>query len=371
MLTRRSALCTTVALLAGAGAMTACSGLPLPTAKRPGTQNAPIRRLRTGATYHGFWNYDSDREMTVALRKLRNAGGRWVRVDMGWATIETTQGIDSDWALEKYDRAIDAALREDLRVLLVLQRTPRWANGSDDEALAPDDPSVFGDFALRISQRYEGKASAIELWNEPNHPAFFAARQEGHEAREHAAMVEDAYRKIKEHGPQGDEALIVLAGGTSEVDVGWWEQMYALGAADFTDVVAVNPYPIPADASITDPSTGTSRMQEIDQLAELMANEGDSGKSIWVTELGWSTHRSEIGSKDTRLSVDDETQADRFEEAVRLMETGYPQIEMILWYNLRDRGGVEDGFETGFGLLEHDLESKPVMHRMEELFVGS
>ncbi|SMY05185.1 Cellulase (glycosyl hydrolase family 5) [Brevibacterium antiquum CNRZ 918] len=371
MLTRRSALCATVALFAGAGTMVACSDLPLPKAERPGMQNAPIRRLRAGATFHGFWNYESDREMILALRTLRNAGGRWVRIDLGWAAVETARGVDSDWALEKYDHAIEVARSEDLKVLLVLQRTPGWANGSDDEALAPNDPSVFGDFALRMSQRYEGKVSAIELWNEPNHSSFFTARQEGQEAPEHAAMVEDAYRKIKEYGPQGDEALVVLAGGTSEVDIGWWERMYALGVADFTDVVAVNPYPVPADASITDISNGSSRIQEIDQLMDLMAGEGDSSKSIWVTELGWSTHRSEVGSKDTRLNVDDETQADRFEEVVRLVEKDYPQIEMLLWYNLRDLGGSGDGFETGFGLLGHDLEPKPVLRRMDELFVGN
>lgn len=370
MLTRRSVLRTAIAVSVGVGASTGCVPIFLPKAERPGVQNAPIQRLLTGATFHGFWNYESKREMVFALRTLRNAGGRWVRVDMGWAAIETSRGVDSSWALEKYDLAIDLANREDLKVLLVLQRTPSWANGSDDETLAPKDPGAFGDFVLRMCQRFAGRVSAIELWNEPNQPSFFTARSPGEEAREHAAMVEDAYRKLKDHGPQNGDSLVVLAGGTSEVDVEWWEQMYAFGVAEFTDVVAVNPYPEPADASIADDSGGRSRMQEIDDLIGLMGREGDADKSVWFTEVGWSTHKSASDSPDDRPSVDEKTQADRFEETVRIVEIDYPQVEMIFWYNLRDSGDVGSGIESGFGLLDRNLEQKAAMHRMRELFVG-
>ncbi|MCT1550184.1 cellulase family glycosylhydrolase [Brevibacterium casei] len=352
-------------ILVGAGGLSACTVRALPESIRPDGQNAPVRRLRTGATFHGFWNYDSEDEMLFALRTLRNAGGRWARIDMGWAAIETARGEYSDWALGKYDAAIDAARSEDLSVVLVLQRTPTWANGSDDESLAPRDPASFGDFALAMSQRYAGRIAGIETWNEPNQPAFFTARTAGEEAREHAAMVKDAYTKIKERGPQGDASPLVFAGGTSRVDVEWWEQMYALGIAGFSDVVAVNPYPVPPNAAITDGSRGPSPLQRLNELIAVMRREDDADRPIWFTEFGWPTGRSDEAS---RSGLTGDEQADRFEEAVRRVEDDYPQVEVAIWYNLRDRD--DGGHASQFGLLDRNLKPKPVLDRMEQLFVG-
>lgn len=368
ILTRRSALRASAMLLLSGAGIAACTRTSLPTRRSTVAKNAPINRLKTGATFHGFWNYDSEDEMLIALRTLSNAGGQWARVDVGWAAIETARGVYSEWALQKYDVAIEAARREDLSVLLVFQRTPSWASGSDDPTRAPVDASAFGDFVLKMSWRYAGRISAVEVWNEPNHAAFFTAQKSGLEAREHAQMVKEAYTKLKEQGPQGASAVLVLAGGTSQVDVPWWEELYALGISDFTDAVAVNPYPALADASISDDSSGPSPMGEVDELIELLNREGDSGKPIWFTEFGWSTHWNWAGTETWQRGVNVATQADRFEEAVRLIESNYPQVELALWYNLRDRGG--SGHESDFGMLKRNLEPKPVLKRMEELFVG-
>lgn len=369
-LTRRSALSASAAVLLGAGMTTACTDQSVPVRRVPDQSDAPITRLRTGATFHGFWNYASESEMLIALRSLRNAGGRWVRIDMGWAAIETARGVHSDWALQKYDVAIDLAHSEDLNVMLVFQRTPSWASGTDDQTRAPIDASAFGDFALDMCVRYAGRVFAVEVWNEPNHSAFFTAQASGQEAREHAKMVADAYSKIREHGPQGDDAVLVLAGGTSTIDIEWWRRMYALGIAESTDIVAVNPYPVPADISLTDDSNGLAPIREIDELITLMSREGDADKPIWFTEFGWSIHWNWFGTRGWEHGVSDGKQADRFEETVKFVESEYPQIEMVLWYNLRDRDGDWGEHEAGFGLMKRNLAPKPVMRRMEELFVG-
>lgn len=369
-LSRRSALSATVAVLLGAGMTTACTDRPVPARRAPGQADAPMDRLHTGATFHGFWNYSSETEMLIALRSLNNAGGRWVRIDMGWAAVETARGVYSDWALQKYDLAIDLAHSEGLNVMLVFQRTPSWASGTDDQTRAPVDVEVFGDFALDMCLRYAGRVRAVEVWNEPNHSAFFTAQEPGDEAREHAMMVADVHAKIREHGPSGDDAVLVLAGGTSKIDIEWWKEMYDLGIAENTDIIAVNPYPDPADSSITGDSSGRSRIDGIDELIALMDRKGDGDKPIWFTEFGWSTHWNWFGTRSWERGVSEAVQADRFEETVRFVESEYPQIELVLWYNLRDREGTSGEHETRFGLMRRNLEPKPVLRRMEELFVG-
>src|SRR5690625_945662 len=120
---------------------------------------------QVGVHFHGFWNYDTETEMLTALQAFKDAGGSWVRVDVGWGTIEPLPGHYSASVLRRYDAAIEAAHGEGLNVLLVFLHAPAWANGSDDRSLAPQDVSDFGDFAVDIANRYAGQVQAIELWN--------------------------------------------------------------------------------------------------------------------------------------------------------------------------------------------------------------
>lgn len=324
-----------------------------------------------GATFHGFWNYDSETQMTTALRSLKQAGGTWVRIDLGWAAVETSKDFYSDWALRKYDTAVNRAHDEGLNVLLVLQRTPKWANGSDDHTLAPHSTSEFGDFARDMSLRYAGKVQTIEVWNEPNLRSFFTARVPGKEAEEHTAMVKDAYTKIKTQGPQGSNSVTVLAGGPSHVDTDWWRRMYQQGIKNYTDVVAVNPYMSASNLSPLVADQGTKyRMNHTAALIRLMTEYGDGNKPVWFTEFGWSTHANTSSTPPWELGVSEAVQADYLEETFNLLRSEYPTVEQVFWYNLRTKA-TGSLHQDGYGLLQRDLTRKPVMERLALILGGS
>jgi len=370
-LTRRAVLLRAGTTLAGSGALSACRELSAEEAA-PQAPSPELSRVAVGATFHGFWNYDSAWEALLALQRLKDAGGSWVRIDVGWAAVEPERGVWSEWALEKYDAAIAGAGSVGLEVLLVLHRVPEWASGSSDFTLAPDDISAFGDFALVLSERYAGSVRAIELWNEPNHSEFFTAREPGAEAREHVEMVRDAYTKIADHGPRGDDALTVFAGGSSGADVQWWEQLYSFGIREVTDIVAVNPYPTPADIGLSgDEPDVVYQLDEVDALSRVMSDHGDHDKPIWFTEIGWSTHRNEAGTADWERGVSAAHQAELLEETMRAVESKFPQVEKVFWYNLRDRAEGGSLHSSHFGLLDRDLRPKPSLERLEKLFRGT
>lgn len=320
-----------------------------------------------GATYHGFWNYASAAERDEALTKLQAAGGEWVRIDVGWATVEETQDVYSDWSLSRYDTVIQEASDKGLKVVLTVQNTPDWAHDSDDVRVAPDNPNELGEFLKDMSLRYSGQIDAIEVWNEPNNPDFFEATTPGQEAEEFYAMVATSYDWVKN---EGDSSVTVFAGGSVYVDDEWWSELYALGIKDVTDVIAVNPYMAVADESPLEPDNGTKwRLQHMPALLQVMADNGDSDKPIWFTEFGWSSHEP-YSANNWEQPVTEEEQADFLEQTLNLVRDSYPQVQNAFWYNLRDRG-TDEVHINNFGLLRNDFSEKPVYARAQSLLVAA
>jgi hypothetical protein len=57
--------------------------------------------------------------------------------------------------------------------LIILWLTPGWANGGRGERVKPTNPGDYARVGRRAENRYAGKVSAWELWNEPNSNDFF------------------------------------------------------------------------------------------------------------------------------------------------------------------------------------------------------
>ena len=71
-------------------------------------------------------------------------GAGWVRL---WASWEQAQPSPNGWAADviyNMNTAANAAKAKGLKVLMVVQRTPAWANGGKGATHPPSDPSTFG-----------------------------------------------------------------------------------------------------------------------------------------------------------------------------------------------------------------------------------
>ena len=215
------------------------------------------------------------------LRLMNVAGISNVRFDIDWA----------DWAKDhSYPRIasiLDSTEREGVNVLAILDQAPRAAlealqQKNHDEFLA-----VWRPFVTDVAKRYGARFHAIEIWNEENlqHGWWNISNPTNY-----LVVLKASYEEIKAASPNTPVCL----GGVSDIGIPFIRALYELGGAPYFDVVCCHPYTIPYA-----PEGGLDA--KLEQLRALMAEFGDAEKPIWITELGFPTHRNGVGTLETQV----------------------------------------------------------------------
>ncbi|MGI9117679.1 MAG: hypothetical protein ACR2JV_08625 [Gaiellales bacterium] len=122
---------------------------------------------------------------TTELNALRAS---WARVDVRWNTIAATQPTNArlpgnaayTWTSVDQQFAAIAAAKltgrtpEALQVLVSIGGTPDWARSDGGRGGSPGDPAwaprraAFQNFVAAVVTRYGARASAFEIWPDPN-----------------------------------------------------------------------------------------------------------------------------------------------------------------------------------------------------------
>lgn len=185
---------------------------------------------------------------TVGVDIAKDARLGWVRIDLNWFNVEDAQG-HFNW--EVIDAVVDAAIARNLQVLGVIGYGPAWASagdkkgdGSINDIPAPD---TYATFVQTVVQRYQGRITHYELWNEPNLGEFFEGSPQDYLDRillPGAAAVHGACASCK-----------VLAPGIASIgeDYGTWMDAVLASAKDQIDIVSGHIY---ASFPVDDPNAG-------------------------------------------------------------------------------------------------------------------
>ncbi|WP_436699574.1 cellulase family glycosylhydrolase [Nocardioides sp. BYT-33-1] len=294
------------------------------------------------------------------LARLAESGAGWVRVDVGWATLQPTpSGRFERWYAELIDDVLAAARDHDLKVIVEFWLTPSWSSPNGSRYAPPTDPAAYARAIGRAAQRWGHLVDAWEVWNEPNFEGFF----EGADPQTYVNLLCAAYPAVKAY----DDAP-VLFGGIMYNDAPWLTRAYEAGAAGCFDALAVHPYIGPSDAAPETASVGAVwRLTSTPMVHDVMAQWGDGGKQVWITELGWSTGTENDGNPwDRPVSIPQ--QADFLRRAVDLVRAEYPYVGPIIWY--RDVDGPTKAYQDGFGLMRADLRAKPALRSFEAAVRG-
>lgn len=285
------------------------------------------------------------------MDRLHRAGARWVRVDVGWNTLQPDGPTPfSQWYADLLDQVLAGAHARGLKVIVALWQTPRWASPNGSDHAPPTNVRAYADAAATAAQRWGGDVDAWEIWNEPNFADYF----EGADPATYTKLLCAAYPAIKEH----DDSP-VLFGGLMYNDDAWLERAYRAGARGCFDALAVHPYVGPSNAAPDTPAVGEVwRLTHMPAMRAVMDDWGDRHKKIWITELGWSSGPDSEGNP-WDLPVSQPQQARFLGEAVRLVRARYPYVGPIIWYS--DTDGPTRTYQDGFGLLRHDLGPKPAL----------
>jgi hypothetical protein len=331
-----------------------------------------------GAQSHATWSSVSPAEMRRELDMLASAGGKVVRTDISWSSLETEgKGRFSPWYVERIDAFIAHAESRGLQVIGTLGTTPCWASSAPAEKkqgcsgawwdrevsqYAPNDPGDFADAAAWVARRWGHRLAALEIWNEPNIPEhrFLIAPDN---ARAYAALLRAAYPRIKADAP----GLPVLGGALAFSDERFLERLYELGVKESFDGLSFHPYNEWRDPD--DPWKLEWRMYTfltgVPAMHAVLRAHGDGHKSLWLTEFGFSS----CGNGD-RWCVSERQQATYVADSLRIVRD-WPFVAAAVVYNLRNKGSNPTDREDQFGLLHHDFTPKPAYGAFADALRGA
>jgi hypothetical protein len=290
------------------------------------------------------WLYNHEQNDKV-LGLVREAGFGWVRQWVPWSDHEPEKG---KMRFGELDPIVDAALRNKVKLTLVVLRAPAWA-ARDGKAGMPANPDDLARFLRAMAARYKDKVSAYEVWNEQNL---------GHETgdkvdpQEYVTLLKAAFPAIK----QADPKATVIFGGLTPTGVNdptkavddekYLEQCYKINNAEvrqYFDVLGAhagsnnNPpealWPEQPGPGPQWRDHGSFYFRRVEQLRAVMERNGDENKQMWVTEFGWTTKNAAAGYEYGQY-ISEADQAQFLTRAYRLAKEKYPWMGVMFLWNL-------------------------------------
>jgi hypothetical protein len=319
------------------------------------------------------------RERTMQM--IADAGFHWIRQEFPWEDIEIhakgdyedrrNQPYRSAW--EKYDNIVDLADKYGLEVMARLSNPPSWSRAKGDEAGSfgpPDNLDDYGDYVETVARRYRGRIRYYQIWNEPNIYPEWGDQPVSPE--EYTALLKIGYTRIKAVCPE----CVVISGALAQTiplgprdlnDFVFLQRMYDAGAADYFDVLAIQGYGLwsgPTDRRMRPRVLNFSRPLYI---REIMVQNGDAHKPIWITEMNWNASPPEMAEKPFG-SVSLEQQARYAVLAYQRAQEEWPWLGVVAtWFFKRATDTETDQPMYYFRLVEPDFTPMPVFEALKEL----
>ncbi len=316
------------------------------------------------------------------VRLISEAGFHWLRQEFPWQDIEIhgrgdfidrrndPDGIDA-WA--KYDNIVELAEQYDLEIIARISSPPTWSRALPEDQTGtfapPDDLTDFANFAATLAERYQGRITYFQVWNEPNIYPEWGNYPVNPEA--YTELLCETYRAIKAANPDA----VVLSGAlapTMEIqdaalnDSIFLQRMYGAGAGECFDILSAQGYGLwsgPTDRRMRPLIINYGRNQF---LRDIMVRNGDAEKSIWISEMNWNAAPEDVAAPYGRVTLDQ--QARYAPLAYQRAEEEWPWIGVIaFWYFKRaDDSWLAQRFpEAYFQMAEPDFTLMPVYDSMK------
>lgn len=309
----------------GGGTGTAVASATPDVTPTPRTTPTPEVEFSDSAFAYG-WNValrgdEEDNAHNDRVAEMVNGSGTgWVRFQMPWFQMEPVNG---QWDPLPFDRMIDSMNAAGLNILVVVAKAPDWALSEDPETYLAS-MAEFEQFMAFVSERYRGKVQAWEIWNEQN----LAHEWGGYvSVDEYVEMLEAGYNGVKIGDP---DALVVFGGLTPNGvndptiaidDFNYLNLAYVRSngaVSQYFDILGVhaNSTHNSPDENWPGPLTSGHEgwndhpsffFRRVEQLRQVMVDQGDLDKPVWITEFGWTTENQapgyEYGANNTEEEV--------------------------------------------------------------------
>lgn len=317
------------------------------TEPRAPLDSVPIR----GVTYHGMWTSRDEADRIRILDQIAASGVGWVRMDVAWKDLQP-QGrtaFDSE-AVAALDSRLKEIANRGLKALVMFWWAPAWSSGGPEQSAVPGDPQDYAQAARWLVERWPSEIAALQVWNEPNLPEFFADPDPAVYAR----LLAVTYPAVKDVRPD----LTVVTAAPTGLDLSWYRGFIAATDEDGFDAIGAHPYPVVGDMSTEECADQARTGCNIARFVAFLDRHGLTETPVWVTEFGWSTHADFRGMQRWQRGVDEEEQA-KHTAAMLATFSQFPQIQAAFIYRDRDFTDANPHM-NGFGVVRADGSVKPV-----------
>lgn len=336
-----------------------------------------------------------------------SAGADWARINIGWVAPDTPtmpadfdprNPADPNYDFTGGDAAIREATADGLKVLIVFNGAPQWAEGpgmpagTEPGSWRPS-PQAVEDYGVALATRYSGhfpdplhpgqmlpRVAAFQLWNEPNLNKYLTPQWSGNKPEApviYRAMLNAFYRGVKSVDPS---ALVVTAGtapfgdpepgGQRIMPALFWRALLCVrevgrslrgtscpDPAHF-DVLSHHPYSVGEPDTPADNADDVS-IPDIGKLTRILRFAERTGRAlphihhaVWITEVGYNTSPPNPGG----VPVNED--AHWVEQTLALLWR--QDVDTIFWSDLVDQPPVPSYSETSqAGVFYLDGQPKP------------
>ncbi len=326
------------------------------------------------------------------VERLKRGGVKTMRLAFEWGGLQGTRGTPVDFSVA--DRIIERAARANIEVLPFLTGAPDWAVPSvrvpgDPNAMVPARLPASGSAAthwkrfLKDAVRRYGSSGSFwadnptvpkrpvrvwQIWNEQNFKYFVAKPNPA----EYGRLVRISYSTVK----SVDRRARILLGGMFALPKGCKKERRPKSpcAADFLaqmykrtpgikrkfNAVALHPY--------------SSRYQEvgpaIEEFRDVLEDNGEANKALWITELSWSSQRPDPSANVFAKGVNG--QAAQLKGAFTMLRNKQRRwrLQRVYWFSVDDVVGACN-FCDGSGLFGEGFTPKKSWYRFVRFAGGT
>jgi hypothetical protein len=276
------------------------------------------------------------------------------------------------------DQAIAAARRHGIRVSVLLNGAPAWANGGRAANWAPRRPADMADFAVAAARRYP-RVRHWMIWGEPSKASRFQPlvkatshklnRRQRRGPRLYARMLDACYRALKRE----DGHNLVIGGNTwtggEVVPLNFIRAMrLPNGRRPRMDLYGHNPFTLREPNLAQDPvAYGTADFSDLDTLAGWLDRLGYRDRRgqplrLFLSELSLPTDHP---NHEFNFWVPHRTQALWLRRALRITRK-WRRIYTLGYLGLYDDPPRADGLEVNRGLIDRSGHRKPAYRAYKE-----
>jgi hypothetical protein len=283
------------------------------------------------------------------ISDVKALGTHWVRMFLTWPDLEPGRGQWAQNWVGYYEQAFNT-LPAGTKIILDVVGTPRWESGSSDEHTPPANPAEYAAFIGALAQKWAGRVTAYEIWNEEDHSRWWTG---GPDPTAYARLLKAAYPAVK----AGDPNAVVVLGGMTGNDYQFLDGVYQAGGKGSFDAVGVH---TDTACNIVSPYVylrgedgrmiPDSFLAYHEVRATMLANSDD--KPIWMTETSWRTTSATCaegawaGKK--AQGVTDQQQATYLSQAYHCLAQD-PYVQVALWFPMQDEGAIVAGLVRANG----------------------